>query len=372
MIGSDRIITVYALVDAAAVAINLIIILLIIFGKDEHAVFIGKTRENIVKRRLFIAMCSIGFTETAWSFIKDILYFTTDKNEVFFQETGTRILVITDMFLSDAGCMILVLLWLLFVDYSIYRSEGHIRKHYPPYIAVTGIIVAAYALALFIVLFVFSGQSSWTAGLLLLCTAVPLYVIQCVFAVKAYRIAANYEKDRNPPLFLRLYVFVLPVVAGSILGNFVFEGFQSLGFAIGLLLTLYIQGKRNRYLDPDTGFYNRDFLQVMQDYLEKKGYLKGTGVVFSAPGRTNDLATAAEKMHADNSELFLLPGGDVLLTSGEQDDDALNLIIRVIREYAAKADPPYEVDAKTAIRYDGESAKEYTTRLLNLASRGEV
>jgi hypothetical protein len=266
--------------------------------------------------------------------------------------------------------MILVLLWLLFVDYSIYRSEGHIRKHYPPYISVTGIVVAAYALALFILLFFFSGQSSWGAGLLLLCAAVAMYVVQCVFAVKAYRIAAAYEKDRNPPLFLRLYVFVLPVVAGSILGNFVFIGFQSLGFAIGLLLTLYIHGKRNRYLDPDTGFYNRDFLQVMQDYLEEKGYLKGTGVVFSAPGRASNLAKAAEKMHADNSELFLLPGGEVLLTSGEQDEDALNLIIRVIREYAANTDPPYEVKAESAIRHDGESAEEFTTRLLDLASRG--
>ena len=56
--------------------------------------------------------------------------------------------------------------------------------------------------------------------MMLASTFVVLPVIQLIFAITAYRIAAVYKMERRPPLFLQLSVFIIPVVAGCVSVSF--------------------------------------------------------------------------------------------------------------------------------------------------------
>jgi hypothetical protein len=164
-------------------------------------------------------------------------------------------------------------------------------------------------------------------------------------------------------------VFLIPVILGCLLGLLLQSGFDSLGFAIGLLLTWKIQGNRSRYIDQDTGFYDQEFLRVMYDHLDKNGYLKGMGIIFSAPEGKSGLVKAVEQLDYDNSELFLLEDGKVLLTTEEQKEEAMELIIRFVQAGVLESDPSVKIGSVIIERNEGESAGAFTERIIETARR---
>lgn len=354
---------IFTAIDFAALLINLRLI--IDLKNTEGGVFAGVNSESRTKRKIFLIMCSLAVTENITSVINDIIIITMDIMYRFIDSIFLQILQMVDVFLSESVSTLLVLLWMLFVDYCVYKSLGHFKKRYPPYFVMAGIgILISAVSSCFTISISLRQETTMWAVVMVLDTFIVLPVLQLIFAVTAYRIVAGYQRERRPPLFLRLSMFIIPVVIGCVTGGVVHSSFASLGFAIGLLLTWKIQGNRSRYMDRDSGFYTQDFLRVMYDHLEKRGYLNGKGVIFSAPGNTDTLVKAVSQLDYDNIELFLLEDGKVLLTTGEQKQDAMELIIRFVEACASEADPPFTVSTEIIERGEGESAGAFTERIM--------
>ena len=354
---------IFTAVDLAALLINLRII--IDLKNIGGGVFAGVNPESRAKRTMFLLMCSLAMIENITSVINDIIIITMDIMYRFTDSVFLQVLQMVDVFLSGAVSTLLVLLWMLFVDHCVYKSLEHFKKRYPPYFVMAGIgILISAVSSCFTISISLRQETTMWAVVMVLDTFIVLPVLQLIFAVTAYRIVAGYRKERRPPLFLRLSVFIIPVVAGCVIGGIVHSSFASLGFAIGLLLTWKIQGNRSRYMDRDSGFYTQDFLRVMYDHLEKRGYLNGKGVIFSAPGNTDALVKAVSQLDYDNIELFLLEDGKVLLTTGEQKQEAMELIIRFVEACASEADPPFTVSTEIIERGEGESAGAFTERII--------
>lgn len=358
---------IYTAVDLAALLINLRLI--IDLKNTGGGVFAGDNPENRTKRNMFFVMCGLAILENALSVINDIIYITVDIMYRFTDMIFLQILQLVDAFLSESSATVLILLWMLFVDFCVYKSQGHIKKRYPPYyiLAGTGMLISGFSMICTLIML--PAPSVWIFVLGIIETFIILPVIQLIFAVRAYLIVTGYQRERRPPLFLRLDVFIIPVLAGCIVGNVLQSSFASLGFAIGLLLTWRIQGNRSRYMDQNSGFYTQDFLRVMYDHLEKRGYLNGKGVIFSAPGRTAELVNAVKQLENDNSELFLLEDGKVLITTGEQKEEAMELIIRFVQACVLANDPPFKVRSEIIERGEGESAAVFTDRIIETAGR---
>ncbi len=358
---------IYLIIDIISVAIYLRIIADL--KNVRGGAFAGNNTESTVKRKIFLVMCSLALLEGTVSVINDVLYFTMDILGDFADNLFLQFLQILDYFLSESACTVLTLLWMLFVDYCVYKSPGHIKKRYFSYYVMAGIGILFSAVSSCFTIKSLSEPALWAVVTMIIDTFVVLPVIQLIFVVTAYTIVAGYRKERRPPLFLRLDVFIVPVAIGCVLGVVIHESLRSLGFAIGLLLTLRIQRNRSRYIDPDTDFYNKDFLQLMYEHMEKNGYLKEIGIIFSAPDRKDELLRAVGQLNYDNSEVFLLDDGKVLLTTEEQKKEAVELIIRFVSSVAQEADPPFEISADTIERKEGESAGSFTARIIETADR---
>ena len=357
--------SIFTVVDLAALFINLRLV--IDLKNTDGRVFAGDNPENGTKRKMFLVMCTLALIENSLSVINDIIYITVDIMDRFTNEIFLQRLQFVDYFLAEASSTVLILLWMLFVDFCVYKSPGHIRKRYPPYYILAGIGVLISAFSMIGTSMRVTDPPVWMLVLAIIQTFFILPVIQLIFAVTACIIVCRYQRERRPPLFLRLSVFLVPVVIGCIIGSALHSCFESLGFAIGLLLTWRVQGNRSRYMDQDSGFYNREFLRVMYDHLEKKGYLNGKGVIFFAPGRTDGLVKAVQQLDYDNSELFLLEDGKMLITTGEQKEEAMELIIRFVEACGREADPPFKVSAEIIERLEGESAGAFTERIIEKA-----
>ncbi len=330
--------------------------------------FAGNNPESSMKRKIFLAMCSLALLEGCVSVINDVIYSARETMGYFVGRIPDFIQLL-DAFLSESTCTILTLLWMIFVDYCVYKSPGHIKKRYTPYYVVAGAGIVFSAVSILSILISYPDPSLVIIVIMLLDTFIVMPAIQVIFAIKAYRVVAGHRDERRPPLFLRLDVFIVPVVTGCVLGLLIHSSLRSLGFAIGLLLTLRIQKNRSRYIDPDTGFYNKDFLQLMYEHLEKNGYLKGMGIIFSAPERTDELVKVVGQLDYDNCEVILLEGGKVLLTTGEQKKEAVELIIRYVSAVASAADPPFKINTDTIERSEGESAGAFASRIIETADR---
>ena len=357
---------IFLIIDILSVAIYL---WLLTYVKNAGAgAFAGNNPESSTKRKIFLLMCSLALIEGTVSVVNDVIFYARETMGLF---TGMipDILQLLDAFLSESTCTLLTLLWMIFVDYCVYKSPDHIKKRYMPYYILAGVGILFSAVSIFSMIRSYLNMPLPMVVIMLLDTFIVMPVIQLIFVITAYRIVAGHRKERRPPLFLRLSAFIVPVVIGCVLGVLVHSSLRSLGFAIGLLLTLRIQGNRSRYIDPDTGFYNKDFLQLMYEHLEKNGYLKGICIVFSAPDRKDELIKAVGQLDYDNSEVFLFADGKVLLTTGEQKKEAVELIIRYVSAVASAADPPFAAYTDTIERSEGESAGSFTARIFETAGR---
>ncbi len=357
---------IFLIIDIISLAIYL---WLVVGLKNVRAgVFAGNNPESSMKRKIFLAMCGFALLQGTASVINDTIYFV---REILRYSIGTipDIVQLLNSFLAESTCTLLTLLWMLFIDYCVYKSPDHIRKRYTPYHIAAGAAILLSAVSVISILITFPDPSVAVVVIMLLDTFIVVPVIQVIYIITAYRIVSGHLKERRPPLFLRLSAFIVPVVIGCVLGVFIHSSLRSLGFAIGLLLTVRIQKNRNRYIDPDTGFYNMGFLQLMYEHLEKDGYLKGIGIIFSTPDRKDELIKAVGQLDYDNSEIILLEGGKVLLTTGEQKKEAVELIIRYVSAVASAADPPFEISSDTIVRSEGESAESFTARIIETADR---
>lgn len=346
------------------VALEIYLLITADLKKFKGGVFAGDNPESRTKRRIFLMMCSLAIFEGAVSVINDVIYIMMNFLQLYTESFYMQVFQPLGLFISETVSTLLTLLWMIFVDFCVYKSPEHIRKRYPPYYVIAGAGIVFSALSMIFTITTYPEPDLPAVVFMLASTFMILPVIQLIFVITAYRIVAGYKMERRPPLFLRLSVFIIPVVLGCVIGVFIHPCFRSLGFAIGLWLTLRVQRDRSRYIDQETGFYTQDFLLVMYDHLEKKGYLNGMGIIFSAPESRPLLIKAVSQLDYDNSEIFLLEDGTVLYTTGEQKKDTIELIIRYVKTCISGEDPSAEINTEIIERDKGESAGSFTDKIL--------
>ena len=277
-------------------------------------------------------------------------------------------LVFGGMFESIISLLI-IMGWNLFVDYAIYKSYYHMfRKQ--KYVIIPGFILSVAYMAYFV---------GWEHSLIgdqyskyEFMNAMNYFcaVFQLVYIINAIVIVVRSGKRRRPPTFLRLDLFLIPVVLGFMLTSFALIlplGSRSVFTVIAIALTWWAELNRYKYVDPHTGFYNRDFLSSMNDYMERSGYSNGIGVLFKAPGSGDKLVPVLEEYKPADSEIFSMGEDEFLLMAGPQKESVIRLLIKSVKLGAAESGSPLEIESSYAIRGKNESTREFTRKLLEPA-----
>ena len=260
--------------------------------------------------------------------------------------------------------------WNSFVEFAIFRSVDHDAKRRR--------LLKRYGIAVVIgfILVYLLAYRMFGAGLNLISfLAVTMFVFFAIgiyFMIRSVVCVHIAKKTRKPPSFLRLDGFIIPIVITYVLSFFSIIlqewDLRSVGIAIAVLLTWKSVLNRYRYVDPFTGFFNKNFLSSMNDYMEKSGYPNGIGVLFKAPGTGNKLIPVLDGFKPADSEIFSFGDGEFLLMAGPQKESVIRLLINGVKRTASEESDIKEINTKYAVREKNESAEEFTARLLGLSA----
>ncbi len=344
------------------VEIIAIIIIAALLLTDEHL----RKRDTVEAKRIF----SIAVLTAAGSVVNML---STVYSFNLHVAPGEKWYVVYVFLLSLLCCIKemmsiqIIIGWNLFIDYGIYRSYDHVIKKYKR--IMVPCVVISVLFILFYVIFdsylKYGGAAvSIMNGFTYLCMC-----LQFILAANACLIVISAKKRRNPPSFLRLDVFIIPVVLGYILNLMPAinkADYRSFCTAIAVVLAWKSVKNRYKFIDPYTGFFNRDFLLSMNEYMEKSGYPNGTGVYFKAEGSGRKLIPVLDSLKPADSEIFSLGKDEFLLMAGPQKESVIRLLIKSVSLKCAEETEAVGLTSAYAIREKNESMESFTERLLRL------
>ncbi len=227
--------------------------------------------------------------------------------------------------------LVIVVLWLLFVEYTLHKSMEIIRRRYPV------VMIPFYVGVLFTVMNAF--------GPMLMRIDVGFgYVLDILrrlaYLIWGFYILASYvvlfrEKKRKA---VSEYIVVTPTVICAVIGLICYSttGYRvdSLGYALGLMFADYFMFRRLGYIDKKTGFYNENYLAVLRREAKKNKIEEATVIRFKAPGDRDRLAEILKFWEPENSSIVAKDNGEFLLISEVQKKHIAERFIFLVCEHA--------------------------------------
>ena len=243
------------------------------------------------------------------------------------------------MLIREVLYLMIALQWLVCVDYSLYRSMDHIRRHYFHAVIPVIVITVMDIVHSYINQFYYY-TAGWAVEAMDLLFILKLMIVLGYFAAAVY-LVRKHEKFKLEPRFLRLSVFIVPFLIGAL-----FRFSTGPMTALGVILTYRVLKRRERYIDYGTGLYNSGYLDCISAHWDKKGILK-----------TN-------RIH--NAFAIMLGEGRYLLLTGYIRESAMKMAEQMIMEEASEASPPFEPQIHMMQRREGQSMKEMASEIKSI------
>ena len=246
--------------------------------------------------------------------------------------------------LYETGKLALVVLWLLFVEYTLHQSRDIIRRRYGPafipfYIG-TAVSIAMTVVPLFenmpiVVLVTVYTLNRWSVLIWMFYILATYYVRYC--EGKRIRI----------PQYIRLTPTVIFIVLGYL--PFFIRGFRTIavGYAVGLMFADYFMFRRLGFLDPQTGFFNEKYLKELNKETEKRNIQEAMVIRFKAPENEDKLAAILEKWKPEHSKIVVKNDREYLVLSGLQKkyiaERFTSLVLEQCKEEGIHVESSYEM-----------------------------
>ena len=260
---------------------------------------------------------------------------------------------------NEALYMLIILQWLVFVDYSLYRSMDHIRRRYGH--AVLPIIILTVFDILESVCVFMPGVNPFLHTMGKAAMYYLKFFIELGYIVTAIYIVKKHDRESREPKFLRLEAFIIPFILGLLV-----RFYDSSMMALGIILTYGAVKRRDRFINHATGFYNVDFFKYLGAYRDKKKYRGESVVVLSAPENAEGMALLLNKMKPGSSSVIDKGDGKFFLFAENLRESAASMISSTFKEEAQKSDPPFTPEITVVRRREDESAAGFADRVLNL------
>lgn len=172
--------------------------------------------------------------------------------------------------LTEVGFMFFLL---LYTDYAFYASKDHLRRHFAAYLAPFAFVAVIDIINVFAGILYTTGDDQAVAP-------TALYFVIEILEILYMLIPAVYlliciVKTGRRKFFHPLSICV-PILCAVILSYFVPFSMLFLGFSTGLAFLILSRIDSWRFVDTQTGFYNKAYLDhVLKMIADKKGTFKG-------------------------------------------------------------------------------------------------
>lgn len=183
------------------------------------------------------------------------------------------------------------------------------------------------------------------------------HIVLMFYIIAAYVILYREKKRNRLPAYIRMTPTSLCMIAGFAVNLLLIEDRPVLPicFALGLLFADYYMYRRLRYIDPETGFFNQDYLPAL--IVTAKGkQLTGATVIRLKTEHENDVMTEILKSwEPDECKTISMGDGLFLLVSNALADSISNRFLSLVTKHAKNEGIP--VDADYATDREGSTAE---------------
>ncbi|MCR5627707.1 MAG: hypothetical protein K6F99_10335 [Lachnospiraceae bacterium] len=340
--------------------LDIVAILLII-----TALFLNKKDVKAYKKEdeLFGLLCLASVGIAVVKLIEDTLNPGLDLTSVGYSS------VICEYF-YDLIELVLLLIWILFVDYMIYRSKDHLRIIRPGIIKIL-VLIAAVETVIMVIALCFIGMKGAEAGTdnnlaVFIWVVISYYVLKLVEAgllVRALLALSRYRKRRKGPVMFRGMPFYIPVFLGWLLTIIISYRIDLNPIATGLgLILLYISMKQERrYIDSETGYFTTDYLKLLSGGDKKRGYESGLGMLISADKNYRSVIDILKHARPENVDIIRVSKDSFFMVGERKPKSVIEFFGKNLSETAAEEG--INLTVKFDLRGEGESAEALLERL---------
>jgi hypothetical protein len=252
--------------------------------------------------------------------------------------------------------MLILLQWLICVDYSLYHSMDHIRRRYRyAWIPVLVVMVLHFIHGLLAMEMVDGGDWGYYGQYVLI---ILKRVIEFGYIATAVHLVHDYEKEKREPRFLRLDVFIIPFILGVI-----FRFYDGFFVALGVILTYVVMRRRDKYIDAKTGLFKAEYLDCISAYWDKKGYTDANAMIVSAPGNGEKLAEILQNTRIMDCFMIRMDEDSFVVLTGKLRSSAVKMVEMSLAEETEQYDPPFNTEILSLEREKGQSAAAFADRI---------
>ena len=250
--------------------------------------------------------------------------------------------------------------WLIYVDYRIYHSVGHIRRN-----AIVILIPVAVIVCLDIVNLFTGVMLRFDENLVL--TEMPLYLltdlVRTGYGIWSLILLAYCKKHDDRMKFFSVLPFLVPMVFYGGLYYFTDFATTSLGMAFGLTL-IYVQMINEQcYQDGETGFFNRLYLEHMKKAISDEEYDLKSVISFKVSwDEMKKPAMIIEKQLPQDCYPIRYSKDTVLTLARADKRGPLNLLAEDVEMALGEAGIPVEVDM--SLKKKNETGLEFLDRFI--------
>ena len=289
------------------------------------------------------------FSSMADALCNAVCYFLHDKSFA-----GAYTLAVISQTALEIAIVSILCHWLLFVDYQLYSSRDHLKRHYRPYLMPVPVFVLLH------IVNAFTGIL-YTIDAGLRCERSIFYnvilIIEYCYVVISLAVILKYRKEHGSARFFSAIPMILPLVAAVAISELTPHSFVALGFAVGLV-NIYLYLKRYRkYYEEETGFFNAAYLEYIKTLEEKGDRGRGVMIRISSDGDNKAVSDILRQELPADAEVIFMGKGRYLMFAGNKNRQFANLV-NVMLQDAVEEYNAGNPQAKIRIKADIISGNE--------------
>lgn len=243
-------------------------------------------------------------------------------------QTGWYLIAVSGTLLDIFLSTVFLCMWITFLSWFLFEDKAFIRRKF--WVGFVPLIIGAVVTGIAIPMALTSVQGfRFALGAIL-----AFFVIRIFYFLIALWLLREYKKQNGYLRFFNPWVFFIPVAAGWLLGDIFNLGFSALGSTLGLLLLYSSICDEERYLDPETGLYNMDFVGYLKGLAGKKRYAPSGAMVFvmdPAEDRKAFSDTLKQQLPRD-CEPILRNDREVVVLTNVIDRGPLRMVMEDVRQ----------------------------------------
>ncbi len=267
--------------------------------------------------------------------------------------------------------VILLLFWILFVDYIVYRSEDHLRCLKPYVIRILAAISAIETFLLLAAMFgsfvsdsAFDRMQYWAIAIWMVASYYVLKIVETVLLVISLTILVRYRKRRKGPVMFRGMTFYIPVFLGwviTIILNYEID-LNPIATGIGVFMLYFSMRYERRFIDSETGFFSREYLAILSEKGQKQKNEEGIGILVKSADSTNTFASVLRSIKPEEIDIIRVSKEAFFLVGEKKPNSTMEIFRQNLYENAE------ENGINMSVKYDfrrvGESPEELLERII--------